>query len=47
MNAMPSVIVEADDGTPFGKSLLVVVAKCKECESFLVLSIVFVDVDYS
>jgi hypothetical protein len=47
MNAMPSAIINADDGAPFGESLLVVVAKCKKCESLLVLSIVFVDADYS
>jgi hypothetical protein len=46
MNTVPGVVIEANDGTPFGESLLVVVAKCKECESFLVLSIVLVDVDY-
>jgi hypothetical protein len=44
---MPSVIVKADDGTPFGESLLVIVTECKECKSFLVLSIILVDVDYT
>jgi hypothetical protein len=47
MNSVPGVVIEADDDAPFGESLLVVVTKCKECESFLVLSIVLVDVDYS
>jgi hypothetical protein len=47
MDTMPGVVIEADDGTPFGEFLLVVVTKCEECKSFLVLSIVLVNVDYS
>jgi hypothetical protein len=47
VNAVPSVVTEADNDTRFGKSSLVVVTECKERESFLVPIVVFIDASYT
>jgi hypothetical protein len=47
VDAMPRVVVETDDYTPFGESSLIVVAESKECESLLVSMVVFVDACYA
>jgi hypothetical protein len=44
---MPRVVIKADDYTRFVESSLVVVAESKECESFLVSIVVFVDARYA
>jgi hypothetical protein len=47
VNAVPGVVVEADDDAAPVKSLLVVVAKCKERKVSPVPGVVFVNADYT
>jgi hypothetical protein len=47
MNAVPRVIVEANDYTGFVEPSLVVITESKECKSLLVSVIVFVDTSYT
>jgi hypothetical protein len=47
MNAMPSVIVEADNDAVSIELLFVVIAECKERKVSSVPGIVSVDVDYT
>jgi hypothetical protein len=46
VNAMPRVIVEADNYAHFVEHSLVVVAEGKECESLFVPIVVLVDTGY-
>jgi hypothetical protein len=47
MNAMPSVVVEANDYASFIDHSLIVVAEGEERKSFLVSIVVFVDTGYA
>jgi hypothetical protein len=47
MNAMPSVIVEADNDAAFAESSFVVITECEERKASSIPRVVFVDVDYT